>query len=93
MARTIHIELTGQAEDLLKELEKAGLNGRDAIAKGLWLLDRVKAGQVAMSEDFNGEPNPSMSLLTLPPPKSRPTGQPTDRHSASPSTQSPDVER
>ena len=49
MARTVHLKLTKDAEDFVKELEKKGLTERDIFAKALGLLQRAYiSGRIAM---------------------------------------------
>lgn len=51
MARTVHVRLTGNSEQLLKDLEKEGLNERDVISKALGLLDLAyRSERVALLE-------------------------------------------
>ena len=41
MARTVHLRLTGKAEELLKRLEEEGLTERDVLARALSILSDV----------------------------------------------------
>jgi hypothetical protein len=41
MTRTVHLQLTGKAEELLKQLEEEGLTERDVFARALSILNDV----------------------------------------------------
>jgi adenine-specific DNA methylase len=49
MAKTVHLQLTGEAEKLLNELAESGMSERQIIAKALGMLLIVhKTGRVAL---------------------------------------------
>lgn len=49
MPRTLHLRVEGETEKFLEEMNKLGLNDRDAIAKGLGMLNLVyTTGRVAL---------------------------------------------
>lgn len=47
MAKTIHITLSGEAQELVEQLKKQGLSEQEIIAKALTLLKMAQESQLA----------------------------------------------
>jgi hypothetical protein len=55
MARTLNLRFTGQAEKLLIEMNRKGLNDQDAISKALWLFQIAWESERVALLDADGE--------------------------------------